>query len=138
VAAAVCSSIISPQDYRDFAKNGATLFTNSASLTIFNGSRLFAWEQKSLARFMSVANARYFMQSANAAPAYSLDINGHQTAETDHFNTVDVTAMTNTKKTPYTYLGEWLAWLGALLVGVVLIEKGRKYAKTRKKIVRKK
>lgn len=122
VAAAVCSSIIAPQDYRDFARKGATLFTNSASLSIFQGSPTFAWQQKSLARFMAVANNRYFLQSANAASAYAIDSSGHQFAEIKGHNTLAVTAETRTTKTFYTYTGEWLVWLGGsimLILGMV-------------------
>lgn len=126
VAAAVCSSIIAPQDYRDFARNGATLFTNSASLSIFQGSPLFAWQQKSLARFMAVANNRYFLQSANAASAYALDSNGHQFAEIKGRHTLVVTAQTRTTKTFYAYTGEWLAWLGGAITLILGIVKWRK------------
>lgn len=124
VAAAVCSSIIAPQDYRTFARSGATVFTNSASLSIFKGSPLFAWQQKSLARFMAVANARYFLQSANAASAYSIDINGKQTAEVKGRNTLLVEAKTNTVKTPYVYSGEWLLYLGFGMVICIMVYEG--------------
>jgi apolipoprotein N-acyltransferase len=124
VAAAVCSSIIAPQDYRTFARSGATVFTNSASLSIFKGSPLFAWQQKSLARFMAVANARYFLQSANAASAYSIDINGKQTAEVKGRSTLLVEAKTNTVKTPYVYSGEWLLYLGFGMVICIMIYEG--------------
>lgn len=127
VAAAVCSSIIAPQDYRDFASSGATVFTNSASLSIFKGSPLFAYQQKSLARFMAVANARYFLQSANAASAYALDISGKQVAEVNGIHTLDVVAQNNSQKTFYTYVGEWLVWAGGfsvlILIGMRFISK---------------
>ena len=123
VAAAVCSSIISPEDYRDFARDGATIFTNSASLSIFQGSPLFAWQQKSLARFMAVANARYFLQSANAASAYALNPSGNQIGEVKGRNTLDVVVYTNTTKTFYTHTGEWLVLLGGMsIVGVGFAE----------------
>lgn len=122
LGSAVCSSIIAPKDYRTFASHDATLFTNSASLTIFKGSRVFAWQQKSLARFMSVANARYFLQSANAASAYMLDNNGKQLAEVRGIATKDVVAINNHKKTPYSKIGEFLVATGFLIVSIWLIQ----------------
>lgn len=115
VGAAVCSSIIAPHDYRQFAANGATVFTNSASLTIFKGSPIFSFQQKSLARFMAIANARYFLQSANSATAYALDQNGNTITESGGNVVIDVDVQNNTKKTIYTYAGEWLVPLGIIL-----------------------
>lgn len=125
LGSAVCSSIIAPKDYQTFAAQGATLFTNSASLTIFRGSRVFAWQQKSMARFMAVSNSRYFLQSANAASAYMLDNNGKQLAEVRGIQAKDVVAKNNTQKTPYTYFGEYLATAGLLIVAVWLIKQIR-------------
>lgn len=121
LGSAVCSSIISPKDYQDFTKQGATILTNSASLSIFKGSRIFSWQQKSLAKFMAVANTRYFLQSANSASAYVLDNNGNQRAETKDINAIDVIAKTNTNKTLYTILGEYLVAIGSLIVAWWLI-----------------
>ncbi|MCA9342625.1 hypothetical protein KC950_01270 [Candidatus Saccharibacteria bacterium] len=120
VGAAVCSSIISPQDYREFTSNGATVLSNSASLTIFKGSPLFAWQQKSFAKFMAIANSRYFLQSANAARAYMLDNNGTTKAEESGTKIINVTATTNTAKTPYTLIGDWLPALGALMASYLI------------------
>lgn len=123
LGSAVCSSIIAPKDYQIFALKGATIFTNSASLTIFKGSRVFAWQQKSLARFMAVANSRYFLQSANAATAYALDNNGKQIAEVRGIEAKDVIVRNNTKKTFYTYAGDWLVAIGMLIVAGWLLIK---------------
>lgn len=112
---AVCSSIISPEDYRTFVNNGATALTNSASLTIFKGSRVFSWQQKSLARFMAISNSRYFMQSANGSRAYILDNNGRTLTEAYGTNKVSATVQNNSKKTPYTLVGEWLVFIGAII-----------------------
>jgi apolipoprotein N-acyltransferase len=115
IGAAVCSSIISPEDYRYFVNNGATALSNSASLTIFKGSRMFSWQQKSLARFMAISNSRYFMQSANGSRAYILNNNGDTVVEKYGINTASATVYNNSKRTPYTFIGEWLVFIGALL-----------------------
>lgn len=114
LGSAVCSSIIAPQDYRDFAKRGATLFTNSASLSIFRGSPIFAYQQKSLAKFMSIANSRYFLQSANAARAFVLDNNGKTLVEGSGHQVLDAVAKNNSQRTVYTIIGEWMVVTGFL------------------------
>ncbi len=121
LGSAVCSSIIAPKDYQEFTKQGATILTNSASLSIFKGSRIFAWQQKSLAKFMAVSNTRYFLQSANSASAYVLDNNGNQKYEVRGINAIDVIAKTNTNKTVYTILGEYLVAIGSLIIAWWLI-----------------
>lgn len=126
VGAAVCSSIIAPKDYQAFALQGATVFSNSASLTIFKGSKLFAWQQKSMARFMAVANSRYFLQSANAASAYILDNNGKQTGEVKGVNALTQEIKNNTTKTVYSNLGEYLAAIGALIAAVFALQELKK------------
>lgn len=115
VGAAVCSSIISPEDYRHFSKSGATILTNSASLGVFNNSPVFSWQQQNLARFMATANSRYFIQSANEASAYVLDSSGNKIVQISGKQTANVTTQTNSNKTFYTYAGEWLVTLGAAL-----------------------
>jgi hypothetical protein len=122
VGAAVCSSIIAPEDYRYFARNGATIFSNSASLTIFKGSPLFSWQQKSFAKFMAISNSRYFLQSANSARAYILDNNGKTLAETTGFNVINARVKNNTQKTLYTYIGEHLVVFGAILSLILLLQ----------------
>lgn len=116
LGAAVCSSIISPEDYRHLTKNGSTLLSNSASLTIFKGSRVFAWQQKTLARFMAISNYRYFLQSANSAPAFMLDENGNQQVEVNGKQAKEVTVKNYKNKTIYTIMGEWLSAIGAIIV----------------------
>lgn len=136
IGAAVCSSIIAPHDYRAFTNSGATVLTNSASLSIFKGSRLFSWQQKSFARFMAISNSRYFLQSANAARAYMLDNNGNTIAESYDVEALKVTPVNNTKKTPYTNLGEWLAIIGGLVVvglGIDYIVKNKLPARSKPK-----
>jgi len=117
---AACSSIISPKDYRSLSMQGATILANSASLEIFRGSKLFDVYHGGLARFMAIANARPFVQSANNWQAFALDHNGNLLKRVDIGGTASVEIMTNSRKTPYTYLGEWLVWLGSLIFIIYL------------------
>ncbi len=114
LGSAACSSIISTEDYRSLVNQGATLLTNSASLDIFRGSRLFNIEHRGLAKFMAVANARTFLQSSNNWPAFALDKNGNKIAEIQPVGNSTVTVVNNKAKTPYTILGEWVAYIGGI------------------------
>lgn len=123
VGATPCSSILAPQDYRYLVNKGATILTNSASLSIFKGSRLFSWEQKSFAKFMAVANSRYFLQSANSATAYAIDNNGKTIAEFEGNKGVVVEVKNNTKKTLYTMFSDWLVVVGWTTVFIIIVTK---------------
>ncbi len=116
LGAAVCSSIIAPQDYRHFTKSGATVLANSASLKPFGGSRLFAWMQQSMGRFMAVSNNRYFLQSANSASAYAYNNNGKLLGQQYGVATLTTNFSPISQRTLYTMVGEWMVWLGASVV----------------------
>lgn len=114
VGSAACSSIIAPDDYRRLTQEGANVLTNSASLEIFAGSSLFNVQHRGLSKFIASANARPFLQSSNNWQAFALDSNGRQTAAIDVGNTKELQVQTNRKRTPYTYLGEWVSLVGGL------------------------
>lgn len=113
LGAAVCASIISTEDYRKFAQNGANLFTNSASLGIFD-SPLFTLQHEGLAKFMAVANARSFVQSSNSGNAFVVSQNGRMQAKTSPLGQVEEKVGLNSHKTVYTIIGEWPVFLGLL------------------------
>lgn len=117
---AVCSSIISSRDYQQLTSRGATILGNSASLAAFNNSRWLRVYFDSYARFAATANARPFIQSARSWNAYALNHNGDKIADISPASYREVTVQTNNRKTPYTYVGEWLSVLG----GVYLIYAG--------------
>lgn len=126
VGLAVCSSIIAPQDYRHFTQNGATVLANSASLKPFGGSRLFAWIQQSMGRFMAVANNRYFLQSANSASAYAYDNNGNLLGQKYGITTLPINFAAIRARTLYTVVGEWMVWLGLAVYGWLVLRRIKK------------
>lgn len=123
IGAAICSSIIHPPDYQHLTKEGATILTNSASLSTFKNSPVFTWQHKSFAKFMATANSRYFLQSANSLEAYMYDNNGQLQAQTDEFESLAVTAKTNHTKTVYSVFGEWLVLTGILCAAFFVIKR---------------
>ncbi len=130
VGSAVCSSIIQPSDYRRLTNEGATILTNSASLEIFKGSRVFNWQHRGLAKFMAIANDRPFVQASNNWPAFVLDNNGRQLAEVNPVGTSQVNLKSNTRKTPYSLFGEWPVYAGAIILIAQYIK--RRLGKTKK------
>lgn len=122
LGSAVCSSIISPEDYRRFTANGATVLTNSASLGIFN-SKLFTFQHQGLAKFMAAANARPFLQSSNDADAFAINHNGNMLVKISPTNFEEINIDTNNKMTPYSLLGEWPAYIGLIATTVLLVKK---------------
>lgn len=116
VGGGVCSSIVSTEDYRNLTAQGATVLTNSASLGIFTGSTLFSLQHRGLSKFMAIANARPFLQSSSYGQAFALDHNGTTLKKIEPVSHTDVMVKTNSKRTPYSYLGEWTVILGACFV----------------------
>lgn len=120
---AACSSIINPGDYRKLTAQGATVLANSASLEIFRGSRVFALHHDGLAKFMATSNARPFLQSANDWKAFAIDHNGNMLTKVEPTGQAEVTVRTNTRRTPYSFLGEWLSYTGIILIVIWLAQK---------------
>jgi hypothetical protein len=116
IGAAVCSSIISPEDYRRLTGDGSTILTNSASLGVFGGSRVYRVIHNGMARFMATANARPFVQSAQDEAAYVVDHQGNLVAYTEPVSSMSTEVVTNNKTTPYTLVGEWPVYAGVILI----------------------
>lgn len=121
VGNAACSSIIHPDDYRRLTAQGATVLANSASLEVFRGSRVFALHHDGLAKYMAVANARPFLQSANDWKAFAIDHNGNTLTKVQPVGYTEVTIQTNSRRTPYSYLGEWVVYSGLVFIAVITI-----------------
>lgn len=118
-----CSGILSREAYRTLARNGAEVFTNSASLTIFSGSRAYFDQSLMMAKFHSIANHRPFIQATRAAPSFALNSDGTFALKpakiTNQFS--DVNVQTSSTKTIYTVLGEWVLVIASLIVGFLCI-----------------
>jgi len=114
IGAGICSSIIAPEDYRLLAKNGANIFTNSAALEIFSEAKVYGWQHKSMAKFMAIANARTFLQSANTGPSFGFDGNGKQLFSRDTTGTTELSVSLNNRHTLYNIFGEYLVASGFL------------------------
>ncbi|MEK7471970.1 MAG: nitrilase-related carbon-nitrogen hydrolase [Patescibacteria group bacterium] len=112
VGAGICSSIIAPEDYRKQARDGANIFTNSAYLGIFNNSKVYGWQHRAMAKFMAIANARTFLQSASSGPAFGFDGNGRQLFYKEDTGITELSVSLNNRRTLYSFLGEYLGVAG--------------------------
>ena len=126
VGAGVCSSIIAPEDYRELTKHGANILTNSAYLGIFNGSKLYGWHQRSMAKLMATANARTFVQSASSGPSFGYDQNGKLLFNEEGMRIKEVSAQLHSRRTPYTFLGEYLSFVGLVWMIMSCIKSKKK------------
>ncbi len=128
VGSGACSSIIATEDYRSLVRQGATVLTNSASLDIFRGSRLFNMQHRGLAKFIATANARPFLQSSNNWPAFGLSQNGRQLAQLQPVGHTQVQITNNKTQTVYTHFGDWPAYVGGLWMAADIVAKlGRRF-----------
>lgn len=121
VGAGVCSSIIAPEDYRKLARNGANIFTNSAALGLFQGSKIYGLVHMSKAKFMATANARTLLQSANNGFSFGFDTNGKLLFENEETGQTKLSVDLNSKRTIYSLFGEYLGLGGFVWMAITLI-----------------
>ncbi len=123
-----CSGAISPELYRDLVRQGATLLTNSASLSIFYSAPTYHQQAQQMARFMAVANARPFAQATDGSYSFIIDSNGNWIVKSGRINLELIRAkiQLNTHNTLYSVLGEWV-----ILISIIIIS-GQIVALTRK------
>lgn len=123
IGAYACSGVISPEVYRELSKQGAEILTNSASLTIFNGSEIYHQQTEGFTKFHAIANRKPFVQATKMGKSYIIDSNGRvlqksETAEDKHlFHVVKI----SDSKTIYTQYGELTIYLAFAIVGYYLV-----------------
>lgn len=108
-----CSGVIAPDFYNQLAQADANIFTNSAALDTMGISPLFHIESQNMNKLSSIAHARPFVQGAKGGPTYIIDKDGRVIAKNDAKSggVVVASVQTNTTKTLYTYLGEWVVYI---------------------------
>lgn len=124
--ALACSGAIAPELYRHLGRQGAEIFTNSASISTLGVADSYYGQAQHMAMFIALANAKPFVQSARGGPSYVIDTNGKVIAEKTTAGQADVTTATITINTPltiYTRFGEWVIYGALLMVGCLLFMK---------------
>ncbi len=135
--ALACSGAIAPSLYSRLTNGGAEVLTNSASISTLGVSDAYYRQASQMSVFIATANARPFVQSARGGPSYVLDKDGNiltRIASTPDSDVTSSVIQTNSKKTPYVVLGEWLLYLsfGAIALRLIILRE-----KSKKKIMKK-
>ncbi len=112
IGSLACSGVIAPDLYQKLTRGGAQVLTNSAALGIFSNAPIYFEQSKHFSRFIAIANARPFIQSARAGASYVLDANGKLIASSpiDGLDVISARIQPQTTLTPYSRLGEWTIW----------------------------
>lgn len=118
IGSQACSGAISPELYRELVNGGAQILTNSASLSIFADSPTYHQQAQQMARFMAVSNARPFAQATDGSYSFVIDSNGRWLAKSgqDNLQLIHTNVTTNTRRTFYSRLGEWVIWASVLIL----------------------
>lgn len=125
IASAACSAIISPELYRNQIDSGTEVITNSASLSMFDRSSLYHQQSLQMIRFMSVSAAKPFVQSTKGSISIITDHNGAILAQSQRHEPQLISAelSTNTLRTPYVIIGEWVLLISMIsVIGLVVIK----------------
>ena len=131
-----CSGAIAPGEYRSLVSQGAEVVTNSASISTLGVSDGYYTQAYSMAKFTAVANARPFVQASRGGDSYVLDKDGNEQkvirADEDGVQLAEVDVQTNSTKTLYTMLGEWVVPFSFVMVGAgfALARKPRRNARS--------
>jgi len=122
--ALACSGAIAPELYRSLARDGASVFANSASVAVLGVSGSYYGQADQIAQFISTANARPFVQAARGGPSYIMKADGTVAAvagSVENSKVITAPTQAGTRRTIYTILGEWpvVASLAGLLIFLV-------------------
>lgn len=119
-----CSGAIAPGLYSNLTRQGATVLTNSASISTLGVSPLYYKQAAQMSAFTATANARPFIQAARGGPSYILSKDGTHLAEIQASQKSSFASMritTNKRRTIYTVLGEWTLWLSSAIVIILMV-----------------
>lgn len=123
IGSMACSGAISPELYRGLVVDGAQILSNSASLSIFIKAPTYHQQAQQMARFMAVANARPFVQATDGSYSFMLDHNGQWLAKSGQkdLQLLQHNVVTNTRRTVYSLLGEWVVVASIVVVVCQLV-----------------
>lgn len=124
IGALACSGAIAPELYRDMAKQGAQLLTNSAAIGTFGNAVMYHQQTRQMARFEAVANAKPFIQASEGGYSYIVDKNGRfilRTTQRGMAVGISDIELSDTT-TFYSYVGEWVVCLSFVLVMALVVK----------------
>ncbi len=121
-----CSGIITPSFYQRLAGQGAEILVNTAALNIFANSPIYSQQNRQIARFQAIANAKPYMQATKSGASYIVDHNGTFVTEAPAGRTMVLAAYVAPQKqtTLYSQFGEWVVYtaaIGLMLLGTYVL-----------------
>ena len=133
-----CSAANAPELYRSVTSSGAQVLVNSASLGTVGLSSKYHDESFAQSKLQAVANARPFVQSARGGYNFILDSNGKIAAKDTSFGDsyIQAAVISNSVKTVYTRLGNWIVYLAFVTVCVQLVTGSPNSKRLYKKLIR--
>jgi apolipoprotein N-acyltransferase len=129
-----CSGAIAPSLYSGLARDGAQVLTNSASISTLGVSPQYYRQATQMSKFIAVANARPFIQSARGGSSYILNKDGYEKVGIKASRSSEVASteiVSNKQKSPYTILGEWVVGASLIAVLLLMLQKSSKKRSTR-------
>lgn len=123
VGAVACSGILDRAVFRRLSNEGAQVFTNSASLSLFADSKNYLKQSYQMAAFHAVANKRAYVQSSNGGASFVLDPSGNYIVKPVFDNEdifEDFSFAPVGKRSLYTVLGEWVLAAGAIFICILI------------------
>ena len=119
-----CSASIAPDFYRELTRQNASLLINSADLGFFYKSKSYYTQNLQLSTFEAVSNARPFVQATTQGPSLIITKDGQLKDYINLTNGVQIRSYkvdTNNTRTPYTLIGEWVAYLGLTTAFILVV-----------------
>lgn len=81
IGALACSEVMSVEFNRNLVAQGAGLIINTASHSLFHGSRILYNQSLDMGKVRALENNRYYIQSGNFVPSFIIDHQGHLISE---------------------------------------------------------
>jgi apolipoprotein N-acyltransferase len=123
----ICYESIFPNEVRDFARNGATLFVNISNDGWY-GPHGAPGQHLNMARMRAIENDRWILRATNTGITASIDPEGRVVAQAPR----DVRVALNVPydfvehQTFYTRHGDWFAWTCAIIAIISFIAPRRR------------
>lgn len=125
VAPLICYEDILPRYVREFQRTASPDLLAVILNDAWFGDTAEPWIHNALAKFRAIEHRRDLVRAANSGVSSVIDAAGRMTANTHTFTRQSLRATMHLHKgtTPYLYVGDWVAYLGLVVVALSLAPK---------------
>ncbi len=117
-----CSGVVASSLFNNLANKGAEVLVSNSSLGIVDRSTIALTQAEQMIRFTALATSRPYLQASRGGYSYIIDNNGNillkDSATSAEFLAGSVSK--NSKKTPYTKLGEIFIPISIVILAILL------------------